>query len=407
MRFESPLALLALLLVPGALAGHVLLQRRRMRYAIRFTNLEVLEGVVARSTPWRSRLTSRCSRRRSAVLCVAAARPTVTTVDATRARRSCSSSTPRARWRRPTLCRRGSLRRRRRSTASSTGCRDPSASGSSPSRTSRGARSAHHRSPAGTGRRRPAHARRRNRDRRLARAGRPARPPGRPHAPGRPRRSCSSPTVADAGPLTPLGGRAPRPPREHARVHDRARHRQRDDRAAHDRRAQADLDRTARPATPWRGSRRRRSAASSTRRPPAGWRRSTATSAPPWSPSTAGRADGRLPRRRPRPVHGRRATGQRLAPAPALSLGSSAVPRVRVASRGRCGPPVRARERAAVDAEVACRCYAKSRSRDLDVGIGRTADVREHVQSDRVPRPRRPVGSRPLDRTPGSLDVIW
>ncbi len=82
MRFESPLALLALLIVPGALAGHVLLQRRRMRYAVRFTNLEVLEGVVVRTSPWRSRLTVLLFVTALAVLCVAVARPTVTTVDA-------------------------------------------------------------------------------------------------------------------------------------------------------------------------------------------------------------------------------------------------------------------------------------------------------------------------------------
>ena len=82
MRFESPLALLALLLVPGALAGHVLLLRRRMRYAVRFTNLEVLGAVVARSSHWRSRLTVTLFGTALAVLCVAAARPTVTTVDA-------------------------------------------------------------------------------------------------------------------------------------------------------------------------------------------------------------------------------------------------------------------------------------------------------------------------------------
>ena len=111
-----------------------------------------------------------------------------------RARRSSSSSTPRARWRRPTLCRRGSLRRRRRSTASSTGCRDPSASGSSPSRTSRrcsfrpppitdgcGTASTCSRSAAAPQSATLSRARSRSAARSF--------PP-----PGRPRRSCSSPT---------------------------------------------------------------------------------------------------------------------------------------------------------------------------------------------------------------------
>ena len=84
MRFESPLALLALLIVPGALAGYALLQRRRMRYAVTFTNLEVLEGVAVRASPWRHRLTVSLFLAALAALCIAAARPAVTTVEARR-----------------------------------------------------------------------------------------------------------------------------------------------------------------------------------------------------------------------------------------------------------------------------------------------------------------------------------
>ena len=84
MHLESPFALLALLLVPGALAGYALLQRRRMRYSITFTNLEVLAGVVAHSSRWRGRLTVSLFAAALAMLCVAAARPTVTTADATK-----------------------------------------------------------------------------------------------------------------------------------------------------------------------------------------------------------------------------------------------------------------------------------------------------------------------------------
>lgn len=46
MTFERPLLLLTLLAVPLAVALYVLAERRRMRYAIRFTNLDVLAGVV-------------------------------------------------------------------------------------------------------------------------------------------------------------------------------------------------------------------------------------------------------------------------------------------------------------------------------------------------------------------------
>ncbi len=46
MTFERPLLLLTLLAVPLAVALYVFAERRRMRYAIRFTNLDVLAGVV-------------------------------------------------------------------------------------------------------------------------------------------------------------------------------------------------------------------------------------------------------------------------------------------------------------------------------------------------------------------------
>ncbi len=53
MSFEWPMLLWSLLLVPLALAGYVLLGRRRMRYAVRFTNVDLLANVVAKSPGWR------------------------------------------------------------------------------------------------------------------------------------------------------------------------------------------------------------------------------------------------------------------------------------------------------------------------------------------------------------------
>ena len=54
MRFDWPLVLLALLLVPLALAGYLCVERRRARYAVHYTNIEVLAGVVARGSRWRA-----------------------------------------------------------------------------------------------------------------------------------------------------------------------------------------------------------------------------------------------------------------------------------------------------------------------------------------------------------------
>lgn len=54
MRFAaSPLLLLVLLVVPLAIAGWLLLERRRARYAVRFTNLELLAAVAERAPAWR------------------------------------------------------------------------------------------------------------------------------------------------------------------------------------------------------------------------------------------------------------------------------------------------------------------------------------------------------------------
>jgi Ca-activated chloride channel family protein len=53
VRIEWPLALLALLLVPLAVAAYLLLERRRARYAIHYTNIEVLAAVAAGGRNWR------------------------------------------------------------------------------------------------------------------------------------------------------------------------------------------------------------------------------------------------------------------------------------------------------------------------------------------------------------------
>lgn len=53
MRIEWPLALLALLLVPLAVLAYAAIERRRARYAIHYTNIEVLAGVAAGGRRWR------------------------------------------------------------------------------------------------------------------------------------------------------------------------------------------------------------------------------------------------------------------------------------------------------------------------------------------------------------------
>ncbi len=75
MTFAWPLALLSLLLIPLALVGYVLIQRRRMKYAARFTNLDLLANVVERSPGWRRHLPAALALAALAALLVALARP--------------------------------------------------------------------------------------------------------------------------------------------------------------------------------------------------------------------------------------------------------------------------------------------------------------------------------------------
>jgi Ca-activated chloride channel family protein len=79
VTFERPLLLLTLLVVPLAVALYVLAERRRMRYAIRFTNLDVLSSVVGsryrrRFVPLALFLVA------LAALCIGMARPRHTTL---------------------------------------------------------------------------------------------------------------------------------------------------------------------------------------------------------------------------------------------------------------------------------------------------------------------------------------
>jgi Ca-activated chloride channel homolog len=53
MSFQWPLLLLTLALVPLVFAAYLLLERRRARYAVRFTNLDLLATLTSRSGSWR------------------------------------------------------------------------------------------------------------------------------------------------------------------------------------------------------------------------------------------------------------------------------------------------------------------------------------------------------------------
>ena len=74
MSFERPFLLLTLLVVPAAVALYVVAERRRMRYAIRFTNVDVLAAVV-KGRVWRQYVPLALFLLALAALCVGVARP--------------------------------------------------------------------------------------------------------------------------------------------------------------------------------------------------------------------------------------------------------------------------------------------------------------------------------------------
>jgi Ca-activated chloride channel homolog len=75
MTFASPMILWGLLLVPVALAAYWLVQRRRIKYAARFTNLDLLANVVDASPGRRRHVPAALALAALAALVVAMARP--------------------------------------------------------------------------------------------------------------------------------------------------------------------------------------------------------------------------------------------------------------------------------------------------------------------------------------------
>ncbi len=77
MTFGHPLLLLTLLVIPAALVAYRLATRRRMEYAVRYTNVDVLASVVATGRPWRRWLMAGVFLLALATLCAALSRPHV------------------------------------------------------------------------------------------------------------------------------------------------------------------------------------------------------------------------------------------------------------------------------------------------------------------------------------------
>lgn len=77
MTFAFPIALAALALVPILLVAYAVVQRRRVKYALRFTNLPMLANVVDRAPRWRRHVPPLLVLTALAALIVGVARPQV------------------------------------------------------------------------------------------------------------------------------------------------------------------------------------------------------------------------------------------------------------------------------------------------------------------------------------------
>ena len=75
MTFAQPLLLIALLGVPLAVLGYLYVQRRRSRYVVRFTNVDLLANLVPKAPAWRRHVPPALYVAAMAALVIALARP--------------------------------------------------------------------------------------------------------------------------------------------------------------------------------------------------------------------------------------------------------------------------------------------------------------------------------------------
>lgn len=77
MTFLAPLLLFGLLLIPALIGLYVLVQRRRARYAVRFTNIDLLANLAPRRPAWRRHVPAAIYLAAVSLLVLGLARPTM------------------------------------------------------------------------------------------------------------------------------------------------------------------------------------------------------------------------------------------------------------------------------------------------------------------------------------------
>ncbi|HEY2333193.1 MAG TPA: VWA domain-containing protein, partial [Acidimicrobiales bacterium] len=76
LTFQDPWRLLALVFVVGLTAAYLVLQRRRRKYAVRFTNLDLLDSVAPARAGWRRHVPAAAMAVALVALVISLARPT-------------------------------------------------------------------------------------------------------------------------------------------------------------------------------------------------------------------------------------------------------------------------------------------------------------------------------------------
>ncbi|HEV8280908.1 MAG TPA: VWA domain-containing protein, partial [Candidatus Limnocylindrales bacterium] len=78
MTFAEPALLIGLLAIPLAIAAYVIVRRRRARYVVRFTNVDLLANLVPRRPAWRRHVPPALYVLAMGALLIALARPSAT-----------------------------------------------------------------------------------------------------------------------------------------------------------------------------------------------------------------------------------------------------------------------------------------------------------------------------------------
>ena len=133
MSFATPARLLLIIAPFALLVAYIVAQRRRQKYALRFTSVDLLASVAPRRSGWERHISASLMLLALVFLVLGFAHPTRTVKVPNERGTIILTVDTSARWRPPMWRRAGSQPRRRLPSISSMGCRRASRSGCCPS----------------------------------------------------------------------------------------------------------------------------------------------------------------------------------------------------------------------------------------------------------------------------------